>query len=84
MSFHRGVKTYDALIRVSKMNGRKESAESTMTLDDQDAAIRRSIKEAKARRGLTLEALDQSGFTIHRSDVTRRSWSACAPARAPG
>jgi DNA invertase Pin-like site-specific DNA recombinase len=63
------VKTYDALIRVSKMNGRKESAESTMTLDDQDGAIASAIREAKGRRGLTLEALDQSGFTIHRTDA---------------
>jgi hypothetical protein len=28
------VKTYDTLLRVSKMNGRKESADSTMTLTD--------------------------------------------------
>jgi hypothetical protein len=65
------VKTYDALIRVSKMNGRKESAETTMTTDDQEAAIARAIKEAGGRRGRTLEALDQSGFTIHTADVYR-------------
>jgi site-specific DNA recombinase len=65
------VKTYDALIRVSKMNGRKESAESTMTLDDQAGAIRHAIKATGGRRGKTFEALDQSGFTIHRSDAYR-------------
>src|SRR5262245_28101877 len=63
------VKVYDSLIRVSKMNGRKESAESTMTTDDQDAACRRTIREAGGRRGRTFEALDQSGFTIHQSGV---------------
>jgi site-specific DNA recombinase len=66
------VKTYDALIRVSKMNGRKESAESTMTTDDQAAAIARAIREVGGRRGMTHEALDQSGFTIHRSDTYRK------------
>jgi DNA invertase Pin-like site-specific DNA recombinase len=65
------VKAYDALIRVSKMNGRKESAETTMTTDDQEAAIARAIKEAGGRRGRTFEALDQSGFTIHRSEAYR-------------
>jgi DNA invertase Pin-like site-specific DNA recombinase len=63
------VKTYDTLIRVSKMNGRKESAESTMTTDDQAAATARAIKEAGGRRGKTFEALDQSGFTIHENGV---------------
>jgi DNA invertase Pin-like site-specific DNA recombinase len=63
------VKVYDALIRVSKMNGRKVSAESTMTVDDQDDAIRGAIKEAGGRSGKTFEALDQSGFTIHRSEA---------------
>jgi DNA invertase Pin-like site-specific DNA recombinase len=66
------MKTYDALIRVSKMNGRKESAETTMTVDDQDQAIARAINEAKGRRGVTVDALDQSGFTIHRTDAYRR------------
>jgi DNA invertase Pin-like site-specific DNA recombinase len=63
------VKTYDTLIRVSKMNGRKESAESTMTTDDQAAAAARAIREAGGRRGKAFEALDQSGFTIHENGV---------------
>src|SRR6266540_7450336 len=62
------VKVYDALIRVSKTNGRKPSDDSTMTTD-QEAAITRAIAEAGGRRGKTFEAYDQSGFTIHESDV---------------
>jgi DNA invertase Pin-like site-specific DNA recombinase len=63
------LKTYDALIRVSKTNGRKESDDSTMTITDQEAAITRAIQEKGGRRGKTFKALDQSGFTIHESDV---------------
>jgi hypothetical protein len=63
------MKSYDALIRVSRMGDRKESSESTMTLDDQASVISRAIKEAGGRRGKTFEALDQSGFTIHTTRV---------------
>lgn len=78
------MKTYDALIRVSKMNGRKESAESTMTTDDQAAAIVRAIKEVGGRRGMTHEALDQSGFTIHRSDAYRKILERVRAGKAQG
>ena len=40
------MKSYDALIRVSRMGDRKQSAESTMTLDDQSSVISQTIKEA--------------------------------------
>ena len=78
------MKTYDALIRVSKMNGRKESAESTMTTDDQAAAIVRAIREVGGRRGMTHEALDQSGFTIHRSDTYRKILDRVRAGKAQG
>lgn len=58
------VKTYDSLIGVSKMNGRTESAESTMTIDDQRAANRQAVSAAGGRIGKTLQTLDQSGFRI--------------------
>jgi DNA invertase Pin-like site-specific DNA recombinase len=63
------VKVYDALIRVGKTNGRKESDDSTMTIRDQETAIKRAITDAGGRLGRTFKALDQSGFTIHESDV---------------
>lgn len=63
------MKTYDVLIRVSKMNGRKTTDESTMTVRDQNEAVDRVIADKRGRRGKTFEALDQSGFTIHESEV---------------
>jgi DNA invertase Pin-like site-specific DNA recombinase len=61
------MKTFDSLIRVSKMNGRTESAESTMTIDDQTVANRQAVRDVGGRIGKTLKALDQSGFSVHES-----------------
>jgi DNA invertase Pin-like site-specific DNA recombinase len=61
--------TYDTLLRVSKMNGRKESADSTMTLTDQRSLTRRELNRLNGRQGKAFEALDQSGFTVLDSPV---------------
>jgi DNA invertase Pin-like site-specific DNA recombinase len=63
------VKTYDALIRVSKMNGRKESADSTMTLTNQRSLIKGELTRIGGRQAHAFEALDQSGFTVLDSPV---------------
>jgi site-specific DNA recombinase len=55
---------YDTLIRVSKMNGRKASADSTMTLTDQRSLIKGELARIGGRQGKPFEALDQSGFTV--------------------
>jgi DNA invertase Pin-like site-specific DNA recombinase len=56
--------SYDTLIRVSKMNGRKASADSTMTLTDQRSLIAGELQRVDGRKGKSFEALDQSGFTV--------------------
>jgi DNA invertase Pin-like site-specific DNA recombinase len=56
--------SYDTLIRVSKMNGRKASADSTMTLTDQRTLINGELGRVGGRKGKAYEALDQSGFTV--------------------
>jgi DNA invertase Pin-like site-specific DNA recombinase len=56
--------SYDTLIRVSKMNGRKASADSTMTLTDQRSLIDGELQRVDGRKGKSFEALDQSGFTV--------------------
>jgi site-specific DNA recombinase len=61
--------TYDTLIRVSKMNGRKASADSTMTLTDQRSLIRGELARIGGRQGKPFDALDQSGFTVLDSPV---------------
>jgi DNA invertase Pin-like site-specific DNA recombinase len=58
------VNSYDTLIRVSKMNGRKASADSTMTLTDQRSLIKGELARISGRQGKVFEALDQSGFTV--------------------
>jgi DNA invertase Pin-like site-specific DNA recombinase len=63
--------TYDTLIRVSKMNGRKASADSTMTLTDQRSLIRGELARIQGRQGKAFEALDQSGFTVLDSPAVR-------------
>ena len=55
---------YDTLIRVSKMNGRKASADSTMTLTDQRSLIDGELQRVDGRKGKSFEALDQTGFTV--------------------
>jgi DNA invertase Pin-like site-specific DNA recombinase len=61
--------SYDTLLRVSKMNGRKESADSTMTLTDQRSLIKGELTRIGGRQGRAFEALDQSGFTVLESPV---------------
>jgi DNA invertase Pin-like site-specific DNA recombinase len=60
---------YDTLIRISKMNGRKASADSTMTLTDQRSLIDGELQRVDGRKGKSFEALDQSGFTVLDSPV---------------
>jgi site-specific DNA recombinase len=61
--------SYDTLIRVSKMNGRKASADSTMTLTDQRSLIKGELSRVGGRQARPFEALDQSGFTVLDSPV---------------
>jgi DNA invertase Pin-like site-specific DNA recombinase len=61
--------SYDTLIRVSKMNGRKASADSTMTLTDQRSLIKGELARIGGRKGRDFDALDQSGFTVLDSPV---------------
>lgn len=65
------MKKFDSLIRVSKMNGREESAETTLTIRDQRDGNRQAAAEAGARIVREHKALDQSGRTIHRSKAYR-------------
>jgi DNA invertase Pin-like site-specific DNA recombinase len=60
---------YDTLIRVSKMNGRKESADTTMTLTDQRSLIDGELRRVGGRKAKGFEALDQSDFTVLDSPV---------------
>lgn len=63
-------KTIDLVLRVSKMNGRTESAESTMTIDDQRAQARSAVAAVNGRVGREFLALDQSGFTfLHSTEL---------------
>jgi hypothetical protein len=55
--------TYDYIIRVSKMGSRRETDESTMTVDDQRETCVAAIKEKTGRVGREHKALDQSGST---------------------
>jgi DNA invertase Pin-like site-specific DNA recombinase len=65
------MKTYDPIIRVSRMNGREESAESTMTIADQRAATRDSIRKRHGRVGRELKATDHSGFDVANNPALR-------------
>jgi hypothetical protein len=60
-------KTYDLLIRVSRMGSRTEGAETTMTLGDQRTAGMATIAQAGGRLGRELQATNQSGSTVHTS-----------------
>jgi DNA invertase Pin-like site-specific DNA recombinase len=66
-------KTYDIIIRVSKMNGRDEGSESTLTVDDQLALCKAIIAEQGGRVGQTFKALDQSGWTAVLSKPYQRA-----------
>jgi DNA invertase Pin-like site-specific DNA recombinase len=57
------MKTYDYIIRVSKMGSRREDDESTMTVDDQRMQCVGAIQEKGGRVGQEHKALDQSGKT---------------------
>lgn len=61
------MKTYDSLIRVSRMNGRVETDDSTLTINDQANANRRAVRDVGGRIGKTMKATDQSGFSVHES-----------------
>lgn len=63
------MKVFDSIVRVSRMQGREESAESTKTIADQRRGNRAAAKEAGGRVGREFKLLDQSGRTIHRSGV---------------
>ena len=73
------MKTYDSLIRVSKINGRIETADSTLTVDsNQGTADRHAVHDVGGRIGKTLKALDQSGFSVHES----KAWQTGGPSRS--
>lgn len=67
----RTTKVYDPIIRVSRMNGREESAESTMTIADQRAGTRDAIRKRHGRVGRELKALDHSGFDVATNPALR-------------
>jgi hypothetical protein len=65
------MKTVDYITRVSKMGDRLESAESTMTVEDQRRAAREAIKGVGARIGKEHPALDISGHIAANSPQYR-------------
>lgn len=67
------MKVYDSLIRVSKMAGRVESAESTMTITDQRDANEYAIRMKGGQLGIEIMALDASGRTITESPQWRKA-----------
>lgn len=67
------MKVYDSLIRVSKMAGRVESAESTMTITDQRDANEYAIRAKGGQLGIEIMALDASGRTITESPQWRKA-----------
>jgi DNA invertase Pin-like site-specific DNA recombinase len=77
-------KTYDVIVRVSKMNGRTEHAESTMTLDDQLALCKAAIAEQGGRVGKVFKALDQSGFSAVQSRPYQQAKARLAAGEAAG
>ena len=66
-----GSKVYDPIIRVSRMNGREESAESTMTIADQRAATAKSIRIRGGKVGRELPATNHSGFDVANNPALR-------------
>jgi hypothetical protein len=70
------MKTYDYIIRVSRMGDRIESAESTMTIDDQRERARATINAVGGRVGKEHLAVNVSGHTAadskqYKAAVTR-------------
>ena len=76
--------SYDTLIRVSKMNGRKASADSTMTLTDQRSLIEGELRRTGGRKAKSFEALDQSGFTVLDSPVVEEILSRVEAGQSKG
>jgi len=56
------METYDIIIRVSRMGKRRESADPTMTLDDQEARCRQRIEAEHGGVGRVHDARDVSGW----------------------
>jgi DNA invertase Pin-like site-specific DNA recombinase len=67
------MKTYDVIVRVSRMGDRPESADSTMTLEDQRARAREEVAAAGGQVGLEHMATDVSGFSAVESPDYRRA-----------
>lgn len=70
-------KTYDSLIRVSKMGSRVVSADSTMTIDDQRDANEHAVSEAGGLVGKELLAIDESGYSVTESPQWREALGRC-------
>lgn len=75
---------FDSLIRVSKMDGRVESAESTMTIIDQRGANEHAIRAKGGRVGREFRALDQSGSTVTESRAWREALARCQSGESAG
>lgn len=63
------MKTYDWLERVSRVGDRIVSADSTMTLRDQERLALDEIKRRGGRAGKRFQAANQSGYTIHKTPI---------------
>lgn len=61
-------KTIDPVVRVSSLGGRVVSADSTMTIDQQESSMRRSIEGMGGKVGKVHQAVDESGFTFAASE----------------
>jgi recombinase/recombinase-like zinc beta ribbon protein/resolvase-like protein len=78
------VKTYDTIIRVSRMGDRPESADSTMTVDDQRARATEEIDRVGGRVGREHMALDVSGHTAIDSPAFRAALGRVRAGEADG
>ena len=65
------MKTYDYIIRVSRMGNRREGEESTMTVDDQRRQCCQAIEAKDGRVGREHTALNQSGSSSADSTPVR-------------
>lgn len=77
-------KRFDVLIRVSKLDGRKVSADTTMTTRDQRKAAHEVIRENGGIVGLEYEAYDQSGYTVTKSDAWLAALARCERGESAG
>lgn len=78
------MRTFDSLIRVSKMGSRTESADSTMTVDDQRDANMHAITAAGAKLGKEYLALDVSGYSVTTSPQWREALERCQSGESAG